>query len=60
MHVGSQEKLFSWPWEGQEFQQNLDHTEAESEIVVIWNPGKFQECWTQEGIDHDSGVPLFS
>lgn len=33
MHMGTQEKLFSWPREGQELQQNLGHTEAESEIV---------------------------
>lgn len=31
--MGTQEKLFSWPWEGQELQQNLGHTETESRIV---------------------------
>lgn len=31
--MGTQEKLFSLPWEGQELQQNLGHTETESGIV---------------------------
>lgn len=33
MCLGTQEKLFSWPGQGQELQQNSDHTEAESGIV---------------------------
>ena len=34
MCVGTWGKLFNWPWEDQELQQNLGHTETESGIVM--------------------------
>ena len=31
--MGTRGKLFNWPWEDQELQQDLGHTEPESGIV---------------------------
>lgn len=36
--MGTQGKLFSWPWEDEEVQENLGHTETESGIEGHLDP----------------------
>lgn len=36
------------------------HRDWEWNCKVIWNPGRFQECWIQQSMDCDSDVPSCS
>lgn len=40
--------------------ESWPHRDWKWNCKVTWNPGWFQECWLQECMDRDCGVPSFS